>query len=83
MKRKLSQHEQQIRKFKKFLYDNDALTEWTRCVNKSGFHGMNVAKVFREKPINTWINSFPWDDNEKERYYWATLSVKWHEELSK
>ncbi|MCK9429937.1 MAG: hypothetical protein M0R17_08025 [Candidatus Omnitrophica bacterium] len=79
MKRKLSQHEQMIRKFKKFLYDNDVLTEWTRTVNKRGFYGMDVAKVFKERPAKEWVNSFHWGDFP----YWADLSVKWHEELSK
>jgi hypothetical protein len=83
MKRKLSQREQMIRKFKKFLYDNDALTEWTRCVNKSGFFNMNAAKVFKDRPVKEWVNSFHWGANQREESYWADLSVKWHNELTK
>ena len=76
MKRKLSDREKLIRKFKKFLYDNDALEEWTKGVKK-GFFGTTARDVYKQNPLS-WINSFSWDGNPRANGdAWVELSVKW------
>jgi hypothetical protein len=71
-KRKLSEKELLIRKFRKFLYDNDALEEWTALQKKDT--EFTLKQLYKQKP-SSWISrAFIWNGVRK----WSDLSIKWY-----
>jgi hypothetical protein len=77
--RKLSEKELMIRKFRKFLYDNDALESWYKYAKEQPIHG-SIKKVFKER-AERWISyAFQWSNTHEDNDYWVTLAIKWDTE---
>jgi hypothetical protein len=76
-KRKLSEKELMKRKFRKFLYDNDALFTWE--YNQKHYSvGYSKSKLFNTIKAESWISyGFNWNMTIEGNDYWLELSVKW------
>lgn len=75
--RKLSDKELMKRKFRKFLYDNDALFAWEKAVKNAH----KTLKYVYNKPVIEWIgNAFIWSSNEEVLNLngWNKLDDKWN-----
>lgn len=76
---KLTEREKNIRMFRKFLYDNDALEAWYKNRKqyfkrrRSIFSGLN-----KERYI---IGAFDWNNTEEGTKYWIELDMKWEKML--
>jgi hypothetical protein len=72
---KLSEKELMIRKFRKFLYDNDALEEWTKAFKNRG----NCSLKYDKNDPEFWINgAFYWYNANSITFdKWLELSEEW------
>jgi len=74
--KKLTQREKDIRAFRKFLYDNDALEAWYK--NRKNHMWRKKGSVFdplsKERFI---IGAFVWYETPEGENYWTKLNEKW------
>ena len=72
---KLTQREKDIRAFRKFLYDNDALEAWYKNRKqyfkrrRSIFSGLSKERFI--------IGAFQWSSTEEGARFWNKLDIKW------
>jgi len=78
MKRKLSEKELMKRKFRKFLSDNDCITEWYRNARKQ----RKVNDVLKGDPTHWMWESFTWKYTKEGHNYWSNIANLWEEEFN-
>lgn len=73
MKRKLSEKELMKRKFRKFLSDNDCITEWYRNARKQS----KVNYILKGDPTQWMWRSFTWEGTKEGHDYWMNITREW------
>ena len=78
--KKLTQREKDIRAFRKFLYDNDALEAWYK--NRKSYKWKKKGNVFALLSKERFIlGAFNWSNTEEGANYWIKLNMKWEKIL--
>ena len=71
------------RKFRKFLSDNNCITEWYRNVQNDKHH-TNLNYLFNKHPPTDFICCpFAWYATPEGVEFWINLEKKWKEEIKK
>ena len=78
--KKLTQREKDIRAFRKFLYDNDALEAWYK--NRKNCTWRKKGSVFAPSSKESFIiGAFVWCETPEGADYWTKLNEKWERML--
>jgi hypothetical protein len=78
--KKLTQREKDIRAFRKFLYDNDALEAWYK--NRKNYTWRKKGSVFAPLSKERFIiGAFVWCETSEGANYWTKLNEKWERML--
>jgi hypothetical protein len=72
--KRVSEKELLKRKFRKFLYDNDALEAW--YINRRN-DSENWKSIWNRKPYMWIIGAFVFVNTVEGSEYWMNLSQKW------
>ena len=73
---KLTQRQKDIRIFRKFLYDNDALEAWYK--NRKNYKWRKKGSVFAPLSKERFIiGAFSWSETPEGVNYWIKLYEKW------
>jgi hypothetical protein len=76
---KLTQRQKDIRTFRKFLYDNDALEEWYKNRKKYRRKKGSIFALLRKERFV--IEAFIWSKTEEGEDFWYNMYKKWNEML--
>lgn len=73
---KLTEREKNIRMFRKFLYDNDALEAWYK--NRKNYKWIKKGSMFAPLSKERYIiGAFEWSNTPEGANYWIKLNMKW------